>query len=162
MKNVIWTNERLRGIILSFVITAIYDVILRYMAEGKIQFLGIEKMKWVTVLEEYFKSHTVLSAALLAGVVGSIAYIFSIYTLEYFKSIGYDSNVIGFITVFLVSGIVGLGMRFSSLYPKLDKYYYERLHPLYSFTADSMSGIIVMATLIVISKNPALKAIFYN
>ena len=70
-----WTKERFLNLHLVFIITGLWDIILRMMSEGKISFLGVENMKWVRTLKNYFKKHTILSAALLAGFVGALCYI---------------------------------------------------------------------------------------
>ena len=53
--------------VLAFVITAAWDVLLRLFAEQKIKLFGIENISWVKALEKYFEEHTVLAAALIAG-----------------------------------------------------------------------------------------------
>ena len=61
-------------IVVAFVITALYDVLLRMFSEGKIKFLGIENINWVAALRGYFETHS-LAAALIAGFVGAVAYV---------------------------------------------------------------------------------------
>tara|TARA_B110000858_G_C17674569_1_gene413515 strand:- start:512 stop:880 length:369 start_codon:yes stop_codon:yes gene_type:complete len=117
------------------------------MSEGNISFFGIEDMKWVTVLKEYFEYHTLLGAALLAAFVGAIAYVLIIYTFEMFDV---NNVYLQSILVFLISGLVGVPMRYSGLFPILDEYYYKPLGFTYSFITDSMSGVVVAATLILL------------
>ena len=83
--NKIFNRERILILILVFFITGFWDIILRGLSEAKIKFFGIENMKWVTVLKKYFEKHTVLSAALIAGFVGAIAYIVTIFAISYLK-----------------------------------------------------------------------------
>lgn len=140
----IFTRERLITIIAVFFITGIWDVILRAMSEGYIDFFGIENMKWVTTLKDYFKYHTVLGAALLAAFVGAIAYILIIYTFDLLNVNNiFNQNVI----VFFISALVGIPMRYSGLFPILNKHYYEPLGFTYSFITDGMSGVVVAITL---------------
>ena len=140
----IFTRERLITIIVVFFITGIWDVILRAMSEGYFAFLGIENMKWVTTLKDYFKYHTVLGAALLAAFVGAIAYILIIYTFDLLNVNNiFNQNVI----VFFISALVGIPMRYSGLFPILNKHYYEPLGFTYSFITDGMSGVVVAITL---------------
>ena len=114
------------------------------MSEGKIFFLGIENMKWVTTLKNYFEYHTLLSAALLAAFVGAIAYVLIIYT---FDLLNVNNLFYQLLIVFLISGLVGIPMRYSGLFPILNEHYYKPLKFTYSFITDSMSGVIVAITL---------------
>lgn len=139
-----FTYERLVNLILVFFITGFWDIILRNMSEGNISFLGIENMKWVTVLKEYFEYHTLLGAALIAAFVGAIAYALIIYTID---SLSVSNKIIQLVLVFLISGLVGIPMRYSGLFPILNKYYYKPLGFTYSFITDSMSGVVVAITL---------------
>lgn len=140
----IFTQERLITIIAVFFITGVWDVVLRAMTEGYIKFFGIENMKWVTVLGDYFKYHTVLGAALLAAFVGAIAYILIIYI---FEKLNVNNAFYQLLIVFLISALVGIPMRYSGLFPILDKYYYRPLGFTYSFITDGISGVIVAITL---------------
>jgi len=153
----VWTEEKLKLLILAFCVTGIWDVILRLMAEGKISFLGIENMKWVTVLRDYFKKHTVLAAALVAAFVGAITYALMQYINVYFdlKLKTYETLIL----LFLVSGLVGFPMRYSGLFPVLNEHYYKPLGVPYSFMTDAMSGVVVGATMGVILQFPAIKNI---
>lgn len=140
----IFTYQRLVNLVLVFIITGFWDVILRAMAEGKISFLGIENMKWVTTLKDYFNYHTVLGAALIAAFVGAIAYVLIIYTLD---TINVTNKFLQLLIVFIISSLVGIPMRYSGLFPILDKYYYKPLGFTYSFITDGISGVIVAITL---------------
>tara|TARA_R110002072_G_scaffold7227_8_gene39591 strand:- start:7829 stop:8284 length:456 start_codon:yes stop_codon:yes gene_type:complete len=140
----IFTRERLITIIVVFFITGIWDVILRAMSEGYIDFLGIENMKWVTTLKDYFKYHTVLGAALLAAFVAAIAYILIIYTFDLLNVNNIFNKIV---IVFFISALVGIPMRYSGLFPILNKHYYEPLGFTYSFITDGMSGVVVAITL---------------
>lgn len=140
----IFTQERLINIIIIFFITGFWDIVLRYMSEGYIKFLGIENMKWVTTLKDYFKYHTVLGAALIAAFVGAIAYVLIMYA---FEKLNITNVVYKLLTVFLISSLIGIPMRYSGLFPILNKYYYEPLGFVYSFITDGISGVIVAITL---------------
>ena len=142
--NKIFTRSRLITLILVFFITAFWDIVLRAMAEGKISFFGIEKMKWVTTLKAYFEHHTILGAALIAAFVGAIAYVLIIYT---FDSLDVNNKMYQLLLSFFISGLVGIPMRLSGLFPILDKHYYEPLGFTYSFITDGISGVIVSLTL---------------
>lgn len=144
-----WNEKRLKTLILVFFITAIWDIVLRFMAEGKIKFFGIEDMKWVKVLKEYFEHYSILSAALIAGFVGAIAYYYLVYILDYLKP---SSILYVALITFLVSGLIGIPMRYSGTFPILNEYYYERLGFNYSFITDAFSGLVVAATLFSLQK----------
>lgn len=131
-----------------FLITGFWDIILRYMAEGHISFLGIENMKWVTTLREYFEFHTVLGAALIAAFVGAVTYPLIMYTLDAFDV---DNRITQLIVVFLISALVGIPMRYSGLFPVLKEHYYDPLGLVYSSITDGMSGIIVAVTLFILN-----------
>tara|TARA_B110000483_G_scaffold231777_1_gene298569 strand:- start:21151 stop:21606 length:456 start_codon:yes stop_codon:yes gene_type:complete len=143
----IFTYQRLVNLILVFIITGFWDVILRAMAEGKISFLGIENMKWVTTLKDYFNYHTVLGAALIAAFVGAIAQVLIIYTFDIFNV---TNKFLQLLIIFIISSLVGIPMRYSGLFPILDKYYYKPLGFTYSFITDGISGVIVAITLFLI------------
>jgi len=137
-------NNLTQDIIIIFSITAFWDVILRLMSEGKIKFLGIENMKWITVLEEYFQKHTILSAALIAGFVGAITHFIIIKSLDAFNMTGV--NIYTTLLVIIISGIIGIPIRYSGIFPHLKKHYYDSLGFGYSFATDAFSGIVVGAS----------------
>ena len=137
-------NNLTQDIIIIFLITAIWDVILRLMSEDKIKFFGIENMKWITVLEEYFEKHTILSAALIAGFVGAVTHFIIIKSLESLNLSGV--NIYTILLVIFISGIVGIPMRYSGLFPHLKKHYYDPLGFGYSFATDAFSGVVVGAS----------------
>ena len=83
------------------------------MSEGNISFLGIENMKWVTTLKDYFKYHTLLGAALIAAFVGAIAYILIIYS---FEILNVNNKFYQLIIIFLISGLLGIPMRYSDCF----------------------------------------------
>lgn len=149
-----FTRELLINLIFVFLITGSWDIVLRFMSQGYVKFLGIENMKWVKVLKDYFDKHTLLSAFLIAALVGAIAYICIMYT---YSVINLDTTttygkIIAISIVFLISGLLGFPMRYSGLFPILEKHYYEPLGLTYSFITDSMSGVIVSITLFIIQE----------
>ena len=137
-------NNLMQDIVIIFLITAFWDVILRLMSEGKIKFFGIENMKWITVLEEYFAKHTILSAALIAGFVGAVTHFIIIKSLESLNLLGV--NIYTILLVIFISGIVGIPMRYSGLFPHLKTHYYDPLGFGYSFATDAFSGVVVGAS----------------
>ena len=120
----------LHGIVFSFIITACFDVALNLLP----QCLG-----GATRIREYFNNHTVLAAALIAGFVGAVTFIviYGVYS-------GVPSfNAYNMAVIFSISALVGIPMRYSGLFPILDKYYYQAMPRIQSFVADGLSGIMV-------------------
>lgn len=131
-------------IIIIFLVTALWDIILRLMSEGHIKFFGVEKMKWVVVLEEYFREHTVLSASLIAGFVGAITYPIILASMHFLNIKGLNLSTI--LTTIIISAAVGIPMRYLEIFPHLKKHYYEPLGFVYSSATDAFSGLVVGAT----------------
>jgi hypothetical protein len=142
------SKEKIFNSILVFLITGGWDIVLRNMSEGKLKFFGVENMKWIRVLKDYFNLFTVIDAAAVAGIVGFVTYLILSPLFEYLNI----QNIIGqILLVFLISGLVGIPMRYSGLFPDLNKYYYEPLGFTYSFITDAMSGVIVAITLFTVN-----------
>ena len=136
-----------KRIVIIFIITALWDVVLRFMAQGHIKFLGIENMKWVVVLKEYFEKHTLLAAALIAGFVGAVTQLVIETTFPTMSN-----EYITGLAILLLSGLIGIPMRYSGLFPELKKYYYDRLGFTYSFLADANSGLVVLLTYVALTR----------
>ena len=134
--------------ILTFIITALYDVILRKMSENYSTLPPILQNDFVFYLKPYFKKHTLLSAALIAGFVGALTQviILNIHTLP--------TNAATFVsfmmTTFIISALFGFVMKFSKLFPHLVDTYYKNLGTARSMYTDGVSGIIVQVTLLII------------
>tara|TARA_B100000768_G_scaffold181607_1_gene205358 strand:- start:3388 stop:3843 length:456 start_codon:yes stop_codon:yes gene_type:complete len=143
-------NNLTQDIIIIFLITAFWDVILRLFSEKKLKFFGLENMKWITVLSEYFEKHTVLSAALIAGFVGALTHYIIIKSLNFLNLSGV--NIYTFAIVVFISGILGIPMRYSGIFPHLKTHYYDPLGFTYSFATDAFSGVVVGATYQVIKQ----------
>ncbi len=138
-KNILSTD-----IIIVFLITAVWDVILRLFAENKIKFFGLEKMKWITVLKGYFQKHTILSAALIAGFVGALTHYVIMKSQDFLNLSGV--NIYTITLVIFISGAIGIPMRYSGIFPHLKKHYYDPLGFTYSLATDAFSGIVVAAS----------------
>jgi len=118
--------------ILTFIITAIFDILLRYISLN--QLLDWDFVKY---LEPYFKQHTLLSAALLAGFVGA--------TAQYLIIMGMSPQpTVAFMAwTFVVSALYGFIMKATGLFPHLDATYYRGLGPTRGAIHDGVSGLIV-------------------
>ena len=60
-------------IIVTFIVTALWDVVLRFMSENFESLPSIiqKLMPFIKDLKPYFQQHTLLAAALIAGFVGA-------------------------------------------------------------------------------------------
>ena len=132
--------------VLTFIVTAVWDVILRWFSERKLAFIGIEDLNWVVALRPYFEYHTVLSAAMIAGFVGAVTSIILARTTPAYMN---DSIVLYLLWVAFISAIVGIPMRYSGLFPVLKKYYYDRF-PITTIFSDALSGVVVALTMMYI------------
>ena len=125
-------DELLLGIILSFIITAGFDVALNLLPPP----LGAD------ILREYFDNHTVLAAGLIAGFVGAVTFVV-IYLLSGNKVP--KLSVYNMLFIFCISSLMGTPMRLSGLFPILDIYYYQKIPRIQSYLADGLSGVMVAA-----------------
>ena len=132
--------------ILTFTITAFYDIILRKLSENYNKIPSFLQIDFVRYLQPYFKKHTLLDAALIAGFVGAVTQMIilnvhklptTLYTLITFMIIS-----------FIISALFGFVMKFSKLFPNLVDTYYKNLGVPRSMYTDGVSGIIVQATLL--------------
>ena len=57
--------------ILTFIITGLWDIILRLLSENYDKLPNIIQYDFIEYLIPYFKKHTLLSAALIAGFIGA-------------------------------------------------------------------------------------------
>ena len=137
------------AVITAFIVTALWDVVLRWYAEDKMPHLraplDVHNWKWVKVLRPYFEKHTLLGAALIAGFVGAItAYLMSFVKVQ-------NIYLYSLILV-LVSGLIGIPMRYTGLFPHLRRHYYDPLGSYTSFLTDAFSGVVVGCTIFLLKK----------
>ena len=111
-------------IILTFVITALWDVVLRFMALNFNKLPSIIKnlMPFIGDLEPYFKIHTLLAAALIAGFVGATTQPIILYIMKLPQKIPNNTsdilNIVKFMLVsFVISALYGFIMKWSGLFP---------------------------------------------
>ena len=133
-------------IILTFIVTALWDVVLRLLSLN----YEINWLPFIEYLKPYFKHHTMLSAALIAGFVGAITQmiILSIASFPFVFEIGYVSYFLAI--TFMISALYGFIMKWSGLFPHLKKHYYDKLGIVRSMYHDGISGLIVQSTLLLI------------
>lgn len=130
-------------IILTFVVTAVCDIVLRYISLNK-----LIDWKFVQYLEPYFKHHTLLAAALIAGFVGASAQ-YIILSIQKFPSVATEIPPFMALT-FIISALYGFLMKATGLFPILDETYYKGLGPVQGALHDGISGLIVQIIMIII------------
>lgn len=138
-----------RIIIITFIITALWDVVLRTLS----LYNPIPSVKaffpFIQYLEPYFMKHTLLAAALIAGFVGATTQVIILYFMALPTRNSSLKYIIQFlIWSFIVSALYGFVMKASKLFPYLEKYYYEPLGLFKSLYHDGTSGLIVQITLL--------------
>lgn len=138
-----------RIIVITFIITGIWDVILRTITlYNPIPYIH-EIMPFMKDLKPYFQKHTLLAAALIAGFVGASAQYIILNIMNFptvDSSLRYNTTFM--LVSFIISALYGFIMKASKLFPYLDKYYYEKLGVIRSLYHDGISGIIVQITLL--------------
>lgn len=138
-------------IILTFIVTGLWDVILRFMSLNYNKLPKYFQMDFVKDLIPYFKHHTLLAAALIAGFVGATTQIIILSIMSFPKSIFNFVYIFKFmILTFIISALYGFIMKGSKLFPYLERYYYEPLGVLRSMYTDGFSGLIVQTTLLIL------------
>ena len=146
--------------ILTFIVTGLWDVVLRIMTENWDSLPKIVKsiLPFIEYLEPYFRKHTLLAAALIAAFVGATTQFIILNIMSFpstIREISNSKNMFLFLTLsFIVSALYGFIMKFSKLFPILEKTYYKRLeenHSVWrSMYHDGISGLIVQITIIVL------------
>jgi hypothetical protein len=138
-----------RIVILTFIITALWDVVLRILSVYEPIPSINNSMPFIKDLRPYFEKHTLLAAALIAGFVGATTQSIILHFMNfptYNRSIKY---IIKFMILsFIVSALFGFIMKASKLFPYLEKYYYEKLGLVKSLYHDGTSGLIVQFSLL--------------
>ena len=131
--------------IYTFTITALWDIVLRKMSENYDSLPKFLQYDFMLYLQPYFKQHTLLDAALVAGFVGATTQviILNLHSLP--------TNALSFVSFmilsFIISALYGFVMKFSNLFPHLEATYYKNLGVYKSMYYDGCSGLIVQLTL---------------
>ena len=134
--------------ILTFVITALWDVVLRKMSEKYNSLPSLFRADFMRYLQPYFKGQTLLGAALIAGFVGATT---QVIILNLHKLPTTPQSFVTFmITTFIVSALYGFVMKFSGLFPDLVDTYYKNLGVARSMYTDGVSGLIAQFTLLAV------------
>ena len=140
-------------ILLTFIISGLWDVILRIMSENYYKLSPFfQKYKFIKYLIPYFEQHTILSAALIAGFVGAITQYIILHLLKFPTNLKDIDYILRFLFIsFIISGLFGFVMKASNLFPYLAATYYKKLGPVKGAIHDGVSGLIVQITLIFLS-----------
>tara|TARA_Y100000389_G_scaffold150951_1_gene150610 strand:+ start:11122 stop:11577 length:456 start_codon:yes stop_codon:yes gene_type:complete len=139
-------------IIWTFVITALWDVVLRLMSENYNMLPNfLQEYKFIKYLIPYFKKHTLLAAALIAGFIGATTQYIIIKLYKFPTNLKNIAYIIKFLIIsFIISGLYGFIMKASKLFPYLEETYYKNLGLIKGIIHDGVSGLIVQLTLLVI------------
>ena len=134
--------------IITFCVTAVWDLVLQRLSENYDRLPEMIKYDFIRYLQPYFQKHTVLSAMLLAGFVGTCSQ-YMIVQLQSFPNVTDSWGVLVMFMVwsFIVSALGGFVMKCSGLFPHLDETYYQQLGTYRSMYHDGLSGIIVQLTI---------------
>ena len=135
----------------TFVITAIYDIIVQVLARTGIT---DHVFDWVVALKPYFKLHTPLSSALIAGFVGAVTELLVLSIVDYPKDLTSLSNFLVYAVA--ISGLIGIAIDNSGLFPYLSKYYYGTLGRRRTMITDAWSGLIVHLTVFIMLSLPKI------
>jgi hypothetical protein len=139
-------------IIITFIITAIWDIILRKLSENYYDLPDFVKnnFKFIEYLIPYFEKLNFLDAALIAGFIGAVTQYIILNIVKLPKN--FRSSFYFLIVSFIVSALFGFVMKFSKLFPDLDETYYKNLGPIRGMYHDGISGLIVQITLLFLNK----------
>ena len=130
----------------TFIITALWDVVLRIMSENYEKLPHFFQIDFVKYLRGYFTKHTILAAALIAGFVGATT---QAIILQFHKLPTNITSYVTFtVTSFVISALYGFIIKFSKLFPHLVDTYYDNLGTYRSMYTDGISGIVVQTTLL--------------
>jgi hypothetical protein len=143
-----YTNCNL--IINTFIITALWDIVLRKFSENYYDLPDILKnnFKFVEYLIPYFEKLNLLDAALIAGFVGAVSQYIILMFIKFPQN--FSSSFCFLCISFIVSALFGFVMKFSKLFPDLDDTYYKNLGHIRGMYHDGISGLIVQVTLIIL------------
>ena len=137
-------------IIYTFIITAIWDIILRKFSENYYNLPQIIKtnFQFIEYLIPYFKKLNLLDAALIAGFIGAVTQYIILKIVRFPKT--YNDIFYFLVVSFIISALFGFIMKFSKLFPDLDETYYKNLGPIRAMYHDGVSGLIVQITILFI------------
>ena len=134
----------------TFLITALWDVALRIMSENYYSLPKFLQYDFIRYLRPYFKKHTILSAALVAGIVGAVTQAIILKFVDIPKKMMSYKTVEFLVISFIISALIGFPMKWSGLFPHLYEYYYKPLGDIRGAYHDGISGLIVQVTMLLL------------
>ena len=144
--------EKSKLIIITFIVTALWDVLLRIISLNQEKIKNkIQIPEFIKYLKPYFEHHTLLSAALIAGFVGATTQPIIIYLMSFPSKKSNLMYIFKFMVLsFIISALYGFIMKATKLFPYLDEHYYDKLGTIRSMYHDGISGLIVQFTILVL------------
>ena len=143
--------------ILTFIIASVWDIILRFLSENYERLPNFFKYDFIKFLQPYFKRHTLLAAALIAGFIGATWQFIVIHLHKFPKNLNNYLLIIQFLGIsFIIASLYGFLMKWSNLFPHMEDTYYKKLGTIKGMYHDGISGLIVQITilsLLFINKN---------
>ena len=143
--------------IITFIIASTWDILLRFLSKNYERIPNFLKYDFIRYLQPYFKKHTLLSAALIAGFIGATCQFIIIQFHKFPKNFNNYQLIIQFLGIsFIIAALYGFLMKWSNLFPHMEDTYYKNLGTIRSMYHDGISGIIVQTTifcLLLINKN---------
>lgn len=133
-----------------------YDGLLQLSKYGKAPFVKcmVKDSDWYQALCDdggYFDNVGAVYALVLAGMTGLVTQLLILKVVE-FTCPQKNSTITDYVSFMfatvLLSGLVGIPMHASGMFPQLSEHYYEKLGQKRAFVTDAWSGFIVNATVI--------------
>jgi hypothetical protein len=139
-------------IIATFIITAVWDIILRQLSENYYNLPEFIKnnFKFIEYLIPYFEKLNLLDAALIAGFIGAVTQYIILNLVKLPRN--FNNSLYFMFISFIISALFGFVMKFSKLFPDLDATYYKNLGDIKGMYHDGISGLIVQITLLFFNK----------
>lgn len=131
-------------LLLTFLITAFWDIVLRY-------YPLTPRPDFRVALDKYFEQHGVIEAAVIAGLVGFVTQIIILSLVNFPSKLMSKQTLIFLIVSFLVSGLIGFPLEKCRFIPTLTDTYYKDLGRPRSFFTDAYSGLVVQASLLALN-----------
>ncbi len=133
-------------VIITFIVTAAYDIILRALSLGDL----FPAFSFIASLKKYYQDQTLLTVALAAGFIGAITQVLIYFVMKAFKveSLTLTNVILFLVATFIISALMGFPIRASKLFPDLDNTYYKTLGWKHAMLTDGVSGLIVNITIL--------------
>ena len=147
-------------LISTFIVAAILNLALRHISNSNSSCCNKIKnaVPFLKNMSEYFKRHTVVSSALVAGL---IAVICQALFLQFMKFPQKQSDYLMYLSLYFgFSAVCGVFLRQTPLFPHLKLYYYNHLGLTNSMYYDGICGVLIQSLLIGLYKLNVLYLFF--